>query len=142
MPIFELVYTVFELVPANADTVAITVSLVMLFISLVSLPLEVVVVIESPVLKVFVNCVPTPVTAVPDTLTVQGLYTVACTSREPVGAFVPTPVHPSQVIPKVGVDAAFCTSITESVSAPAPFLNVRAPLVELVTTSGLGVELL
>ena len=112
----------------------------MLLISFVSLPLVVVVVIESPTLKVFVKAVPVPVTAVPDTLTVHGLYTVACTSREPVGAAVPIPTHPSPVIPKVLVPAAFCTSNTPSVSAPAPFRKVTAPFVAFVIISGFGEE--
>lgn len=93
-PVFELVYVVLVLVPAKADTVAITVSLVILFISLVSLPLVVVVVMESPGLNVLVNSVDVPVTAVPVTLTVPGLYVTAFTANEPEGVDVPIPRNP------------------------------------------------
>ena len=73
-PVTELVYAVFVLVPVNA-AVTIAVSDVIAVIDLVSLPEPVVVVIESPTLKVFVKTVDVPVTAVPVTDTVPGLYT-------------------------------------------------------------------
>jgi hypothetical protein len=84
---------VFALTPAN-EAVAMAVSLVIIVIALVSLPLDVVVVIESPTLKVFVNVVDVPVTAVPATDTVPGFVAIAATSRLPAGLAVPTPNAP------------------------------------------------
>ena len=108
----------------------------MVLISFVSLPLDVVVVIESPTLKVLVKNVQVPVTAVPVTETVQGLYTVALTSSEPVGTQVPIPCQPSPVITLVAVPAPFSISNTTSVSAALPRLCVTAPSAVVVVISG------